>query len=157
MLVGGYFYAFGHYTGGGAILDAGSAEYETRSPQVLREMIGEGRLLAAVADTHGGWFVGGDFERIGAVHQPNLAHVLADGSIDALFRPDVPHHDRRRVAPDGKTSTPAVTTSTSSTPAHPATTGSSQPTRSRARPPCFSRRSAGGRSPALRSLRTALG
>jgi hypothetical protein len=38
-------------------------------------------------DGAGGWFVAGSFSRIGAQGMSNLAHVAADGSVDAAFAP----------------------------------------------------------------------
>ncbi len=40
-----------------------------------------GDVRAAVPDGSGGWFVGGDFQRIGSTYQPSLAHVLSDGTL----------------------------------------------------------------------------
>ena len=44
-------------------------------------------VYAVVADGTGGWYVGGDFQKIGspAVSQPYLAHINADGSVDPDF------------------------------------------------------------------------
>ncbi len=40
-----------------------------------------GTVRAAVSDGSGGWFVGGDFQRIGSTYQPSLAHVRSDGTL----------------------------------------------------------------------------
>lgn len=46
-------------------------------------------VLAIEPDGAGGYFVGGRFTRIGGVARAGLAHVLADGSIDPGFVPDL--------------------------------------------------------------------
>jgi trimeric autotransporter adhesin len=48
-----------------------------RSPRVLG-----GEVSALAADGHGGWFVGGDFQSVGGVRCPRLAHLRVDGSLD---------------------------------------------------------------------------
>jgi hypothetical protein len=40
-----------------------------------------GDVRAAVPDGSGGWFVGGDFQRIGSTYQPSLAHILSNGML----------------------------------------------------------------------------
>ena len=51
----------------------------------------DGAVEAILDDGAGGWYVGGTFATIGGADVPRLAHVRADGSVDAAFRP----------APDG--------------------------------------------------------
>jgi hypothetical protein len=43
----------------------------------------DGSVRSVVADGNGGWYVGGVFTHIGGVARSNLAHVSADGSVDA--------------------------------------------------------------------------
>ena len=44
-------------------------------------------LRAVVADGSGGWYVGGLFTHVGGVARTNLAHILADHSVDTSFHP----------------------------------------------------------------------
>lgn len=47
-----------------------------------------GSVHTAIPDGSGGWFLGGGFDRIGTTAVRNLAHVLADGSLQTLPTPD---------------------------------------------------------------------
>lgn len=47
----------------------------------------DGDVLAVEPDGAGGYFVGGSFLHVGPAAQAHLAHVRADGSFDAAFRP----------------------------------------------------------------------
>ncbi len=47
-----------------------------------------GKVNAIVPDSSGGWYVGGKFAHIGGIALPNLAHVLADGTMDTDWKPD---------------------------------------------------------------------
>lgn len=60
-------------------------------------------VYAVVADGTGGWYVGGDFQKIGspAVSQPYLAHVYADGSVDPDFITDLDGPVRALTLADG--------------------------------------------------------
>jgi hypothetical protein len=40
-----------------------------------------GVVYAAVADGHGGWYLGGSFTTVGGASRPNLAHVLSSGRV----------------------------------------------------------------------------
>lgn len=44
-----------------------------------------GAVSAIIADGAGGWYLGGEFTHVGNVSRHNLAHVNADGSVDATF------------------------------------------------------------------------
>jgi hypothetical protein len=46
-------------------------------------------LRAVVADGTGGWYVGGLFSHVGGVARTNVAHILADHSVDPAFNPSV--------------------------------------------------------------------
>lgn len=54
--------------------------------------IGSGDVAALIDDGRGGWYVGGQFDRIGGVACANLAHVTAALTVDRGFcpRPDRP-------------------------------------------------------------------
>ena len=46
-------------------------------------------LRAVVADGAGGWYIGGCFNHVGAIARTNLAHILADHTIDPGFAPQI--------------------------------------------------------------------
>lgn len=82
--VGGRFGAAKQLTGGGIIVsaDGNGGPIAGQFPRIA------GRVSAAVADGAGGWIVGGAFTRVGDVAVRNLAHIDADGHLDASWRPD---------------------------------------------------------------------
>jgi hypothetical protein len=78
--VGGRFTRVGPYTGAFVRVNQTSGELrEGRWPEVA------GSVTAAAADGAGGWYVGGDFLSVGGVRRRNLAHILADGTVDPAF------------------------------------------------------------------------
>jgi hypothetical protein len=81
--IGGEFTRVGPPTGGGAVIDA-STGISTGLPQIA----GGTQTVAAVApDGSGGFYIGGGFSRVDSVPRAGLAHVLADGSVDAAWNP----------------------------------------------------------------------
>ena len=61
-----------------------------------------GSVRAVVGDGQGGWFVGGDFDKIGGVACPDLAHVTVAMSVDRGFCPK-PDGDVDSLLEDGTT------------------------------------------------------
>ncbi|MCL5271300.1 MAG: hypothetical protein M1457_12300, partial [bacterium] len=49
----------------------------------------EENIYACVADGAGGWFIGGGFTQVAGVARNRLAHILANGSLDSNWHPDV--------------------------------------------------------------------
>ncbi len=47
-----------------------------------------GQIYAAITDGTGGWFIGGQFTTIGSTTKNNLAHILANGTVDASWNPN---------------------------------------------------------------------
>jgi len=78
--IGGDFTYVGPNTGGGAPLDASGSVVGTPLP------IG-GELHATAADGSGGFYIGGSFTSVGGEARSNLAHILADGSLDLSWGP----------------------------------------------------------------------
>lgn len=76
--IGGAFYV-GNRLGGGGAFDIPTSGL-TANPQIAG-----GEVFASVPDGSGGWYVGGDFDRVAGAVRYGLAHVLADGSIDPNF------------------------------------------------------------------------
>jgi len=81
IYLGGEFGYIGPYTGGAGVVDQDAGASEGAFPVV------EGLVAAAVSDGQGGWFIGGQFTAVGAVPRANLAHVLADGTVDPSWNP----------------------------------------------------------------------
>jgi outer membrane protein assembly factor BamB len=46
--------------------------------------------IRAVSDGRGGWFIAGNFSRIGRVRRPGLARLNSNGMLDDSFVPDLP-------------------------------------------------------------------
>ena len=82
--IGGNFTRLGPVTGGGAPVDSSSGAIAATFPKVG----GAGATVYAVApDGAGGWYIGGDFTTVGVAPRYNLAHILADGSVDSSWDP----------------------------------------------------------------------
>ncbi|WP_201979721.1 IPT/TIG domain-containing protein [Hymenobacter rubidus] len=47
-----------------------------------------GTVYTTIPDGSGGWFVGGSFTSLGTLPRRNLAHVLANNTVDPAFAPD---------------------------------------------------------------------
>lgn len=76
LYIGGAFSSVGPCTGSGVPLDLHSAARPSAFPKVA------GKVYAAIGDGAGGWYVGGDFVGVGGQPRCNLAHILANGSVD---------------------------------------------------------------------------
>ncbi|MEZ5288404.1 MAG: hypothetical protein R2712_27080 [Vicinamibacterales bacterium] len=61
----------------------------TTGAPLPRMALADGPVFAIEPDGAGGYYVGGRFQRIGGVARTSLAHVLADGSVDPAFVPDL--------------------------------------------------------------------
>lgn len=70
----------GYFTPGLAAFD-GSGASSSAFPGT------NGEVRAVVDDGSGGWYLGGTFSAIGATDFSGVAHVLADGSVDANWHP----------------------------------------------------------------------
>ncbi|MDA0180403.1 hypothetical protein OJ997_08875 [Solirubrobacter phytolaccae] len=80
-LAGG-FSMVGPRVGHGLALTTTDDQPDLRSADVTGSYI-----RAVVADGSGGWYVGGLFTHVGGVPRRNLAHILADGTVDPAFDP----------------------------------------------------------------------
>ena len=81
LFVQGTFTQIGRYAGPGDRL--GSTGRSEPIPEIA-----DGQVSVVVSDGAGGWYLGGDFTRIGGRAAGGLAHVRADGSLDPAFLPD---------------------------------------------------------------------
>ena len=76
LYIGGMFNFVGPVTGAGVPVDVGTGAPAPGFPRV------NGTVMAAIPDGSGGWYIGGQFTAVGAAVRTNLAHVLADRSVD---------------------------------------------------------------------------
>jgi hypothetical protein len=76
LYIGGTFTSVYPLTGGGVAIDLEEQRPVSPYPRVT------GSVYAAIPDGSGGWFIGGSFTLVGTDARANLAHVLADGSVD---------------------------------------------------------------------------
>lgn len=81
--IGGDFRRVGRHTGGFGVLDPVTGREGGTTAQV------EGEVYEVISDGEGGWFIAGNFTKVGGLARQNLAHVLADGSVDADWSPAV--------------------------------------------------------------------
>lgn len=94
VYIGGDFTAVGPLTGTLTTLDATSGVRDPGFPLV------NGPVEASIQDGSGGWYVAGGFDRVGGQPRLDLAHVLADGSVDPSFAAE-PDNDVTSLALDG--------------------------------------------------------
>jgi len=83
LYVGGQFSAVGTITGPMVLLSKSTGEEVAEFPHVNAE------VRAAVSDGSGGWYIGGNFTEVGGVTRNGLARILADGTLDTTFDPDI--------------------------------------------------------------------
>lgn len=81
IYLGGSFRLVGPNTGFGVNLSATDGKMNASFPRV------NDKVQAAVADGNGGWYIGGDFQRVGSAFRPGLAHILASGAVDPDWKP----------------------------------------------------------------------
>ncbi|MBD3242738.1 MAG: hypothetical protein GF331_19255 [Chitinivibrionales bacterium] len=81
VYLGGDFNLVGPYTGGAAAISTATAQTAATFPKV------HGLVTAVCPDGAGGWYLGGEFTAVDSVARRNLAHVLADGSLDPAWNP----------------------------------------------------------------------
>ena len=82
VVLGGTFTSVGPARRGSAgvvTLLNGAGDFGASIPDV------DGAVFASLPDGTGGWWLAGNFERVGGVSRTNLAHVLADGSVDTAI------------------------------------------------------------------------
>jgi hypothetical protein len=83
--LGGQFTRLGLNTGYGVPLNQDTG-YPAAFPPVSRSG-GAGLVYTAAADGAGGYYIGGFFDTVGGETRDNLAHILADGTLDAVWAP----------------------------------------------------------------------
>ena len=88
LYVSGSFGYVGPPTGQLAVLDKTTGEADLAWPRFESVWLLTDGIEAVVPDGAGGFFVGGDFSFVSGRRRDNLAHVLADGTLDPAFAPD---------------------------------------------------------------------
>lgn len=85
VYAGGSFSYIGAYTGTAVPIDinTGVASAIPDFPQIA------GQVHAIISDGSTGYFIGGDFTTVGGITRNNLAHVLANGTVDPNWNPDL--------------------------------------------------------------------
>ena len=96
VYVGGTFDYVGPFTGNGVVLDTANGTRQSGWPTVEG-----GQVLAAVPDGSGGWFIGGDFDKVGGQSRLNVAHVRGDKTIDPSWNPGTNNTVRAMVVSAG--------------------------------------------------------
>lgn len=82
-------YLGGNFTQVGAASGGWVAFDDALSSGALPEMpMVVGYVQGTVPDGRGGVFIGGEFTHVGGQPRKNLAHILADGSVDSAWKPD---------------------------------------------------------------------
>ena len=82
LYVGGAFRRIARSTGPLLAISEETGQLNSTWPLIIGEEVD-----AVESDGEGGWYVGGSFSAIGGLRCSNLAHVLADGSVDPTFCP----------------------------------------------------------------------
>ena len=94
IYLGGNFDQVGAATGSGVPLDPGTGARAASFPKI------NGPVYVAVPDGTGGWYIGGDFTRVGDRSRHNAARILADGTVGA-WNPNTDHAVRAIVLAAG--------------------------------------------------------
>jgi PASTA domain-containing protein/beta-propeller uncharacterized protein DUF5122 len=83
IYLGGNFSEVGPRTGPFAAIDATTGKTVAGLPKASG-----GGVDAVAGDGASGWYIGGYFTHVGGVARNGLAHILANGSVDAAFNPN---------------------------------------------------------------------
>ncbi len=75
LYIGGSFSYVGPLTGAGVVTDSITGSPDLAFPKVV------GSVYAAASDGAGGWYIGGDFNKVGGQNRRHLAHIKADRSL----------------------------------------------------------------------------
>ncbi|MBI4057460.1 MAG: hypothetical protein HY399_07955 [Elusimicrobia bacterium] len=70
------------YIGHGVPVDIHTGKPVAEFPKVY------GKVHAVASDTSGGWYIGGEFIRVGELKRNHLAHILSDGTVDPVWNPN---------------------------------------------------------------------
>jgi len=93
IYIGGMFDRVGPPTGPGVELALDGSQ----NPGLPEIAGSDGTVQCVASDGAGGWYVGGQFSRVGGVVRNNIAHILADHSVDPSFDPNADNYVTRIV------------------------------------------------------------
>ncbi|MES2387010.1 MAG: T9SS type A sorting domain-containing protein [Bacteroidota bacterium] len=79
LYVGGTFHFAGPVTGNGVTINLQNAERPSEFPKV------NNTVKTSIADGYGGWYIGGDFTKIGRTNVNRVAHLKPDLTLDVSF------------------------------------------------------------------------
>ena len=82
LYIAGEFTQVGPYKGSGIPFNIATGQAADVFPRV------DGFVYSAVSDNNGGWYIGGVFDAVGGETINNLAHILANGTVDTSFTPN---------------------------------------------------------------------
>ncbi|MEX1140061.1 MAG: LamG-like jellyroll fold domain-containing protein [Bacteroidota bacterium] len=82
IYIGGNFTNVGPKTGRGTAIDTATGAPDLAYPRV------NGYINAVVPDGSGGWYIGGLFTAVGGTTRNNIAHILADKTVDPDWNPN---------------------------------------------------------------------
>jgi trimeric autotransporter adhesin len=85
VYLGGSFTTIGPRTGQGVLFNSDLSARDTAIPQVSG---GSGQVNVVIPDGAGGWYVGGNFTEVGGLARSDLAHILANDTVDPSFTPN---------------------------------------------------------------------
>jgi hypothetical protein len=77
LYLGGTFEYIGPNVPNGAIVDRSTGEVNYNGPRP------NGRVWAVIPDNNGGWYIGGEFTKVGNETRNGIAHILSDGALDS--------------------------------------------------------------------------
>ena len=84
IYIGGDFTFVGPQSGYGVVINTTTQTRDANYP-VLYKSGGSGKVWDVVSDGSGGWYVGGDFDRLDGQTSDSLIHLQSDGSLDSGF------------------------------------------------------------------------
>jgi len=84
LFIGGTFTYVGPNTGKGTIANANTFSLGPIYPRVEG-----GKVMTAISDGAGGFFIGGSFTSVGGITRNRLAHISSDGTLDANWNPNM--------------------------------------------------------------------
>ena len=76
VYIGGSFSYVGPRTGSGVSVSTTTGEVNGQALQI------QGEVFASAPDGSGGWYIGGNFDKVGNVNRKNFAHILPDQTLD---------------------------------------------------------------------------
>jgi len=86
--IGGEFNFVTMPTGTGAALSIRTATTSSMAPPFPLPKA-NGAISAVIPDGAGGWYIGGEFTAVDDFSRLRLAHILANGTVDPIWKPDV--------------------------------------------------------------------